>query len=194
VDQKLQEMTMSRIDIPDRDDAPQDSQPILDGIREKAGFIPNLFRLMSLSPAVLNAQQNLQHALAKALDLKTRVKIALAVSQVNDCTYCLAAHSYHAFNQVKIHPEEIALNRTGRSSEPKMEAALRFAKKVTETRGHVSNSDLAEVRDAGYTDAQVLEIIAVAAAYLLTNFLNNVADTDIDIPDIEGGRPDSTVG
>jgi alkylhydroperoxidase family enzyme len=95
---------------------------------------------------------------------------------------------------VKIHPEEIALNRTGRSSEPKTDAALRFAKKVTETRGHVSDSDLAEVRDAGYTDAQVLEIIALAAAYLLTNFLNNVADTDIEFPDIEGGRLDSTVG
>jgi uncharacterized peroxidase-related enzyme len=187
-------MMMSRIDIPDRDEAPQASQPILDDIRKKAGFIPNLFRLMSLSPAVLNAQQNFQGALAKALDLKTRVKIALAVSQVNDCAYCLAAHSYHAFTQVKIHPEEIALNRTGRSSEPKTDAALRFAKKVTETRGHVSNSDLAEVRDAGYSDAQVLEIIAVVAAYLLTNFLNNVADTDIDIPDIDSGRTDSTVG
>ena len=185
---------MSRIDIPDRDDAPQASQPALDGIFKKAGFIPNLFRLMSLSPAVLNAQQDLQSALAKALDLKTRVKIALAVSQVNDCAYCLAAHSYHAFNQVKIDPKEIALNRSGHSSEPKTDAALRFARKVTETRGHVSNSDLAEVRDAGYSDAQVLEIVAVSAAYLLTNFLNNVADTDIDVPDIEGSRPDSTVG
>jgi uncharacterized peroxidase-related enzyme len=187
-------MMMSRIDIPDRDDTPQASQPILDDIQKKAGFIPNLYRLMSLSPAVLNAQHTFQGSLAKTLDLKTRVKIALAVSQVNDCAYCLAAHSYHAFTQAKIHAEEIALNRTGRSAEPKTDAALRFAKKVIETRGHVSNSDLAEVRDAGYTDAQVLEIITVGTAYLLTNFLNNVADTDIDIPDIDRSRPDSTVG
>jgi uncharacterized peroxidase-related enzyme len=185
---------MSRITIQEYDDVPEASQTILDGILKQVGFIPNLFRLMAASPAVLNGQQSLQGALAKALDLKTRVKIALAVSQVNDCRYCLAAHSYHAFNQVKIPADEIALNRTGRSSDPKTDAALRFARKVTQDRGHVSDADLAEVRAAGYSDAQVLEIIAVGAAYLLTNFLNNVADTDVDFPDIDGGRADATVG
>jgi uncharacterized peroxidase-related enzyme len=176
---------MSRITIPDREVAPAASQPILDSIYKQAGFVPNLFRLMALSPAVLNGQANFQSAMTKALDLKTRVKIALAVSQVNQCDYCLAAHTYHALNQVKIPPDEIAMNRSGRSLDAKTDAALRFAVKVTQLRGHIEDSDLRAVRDAGYTDAQVLEIIAVGAAYMLTNLINNVADTDIDFPDVD---------
>lgn len=175
---------MSRIKIPTRDEAPAESKPTLDAIGKRAGFIPNLFRLMAISPPTLAAQGAFQNALAKALDMKTRTRIALAVSQVNDCDYCLAAHTYHALAQVKMTPEEIALNRQGRSGDPKADAAVQFARKVTERRGHVSDEDLEAVRAAGLTDGQVLEIIAVGAAYLLTNFINNVADTDIDFPDI----------
>jgi AhpD family alkylhydroperoxidase len=74
-------------------------------------------------------------SLAKTLDVKTRDGIALAVSEADGCDYCLAAHSYIATNLAKIAPDEIELNRKGRSADPKRQAAVAFAKAVIETRG-----------------------------------------------------------
>src|SRR3984957_3580535 len=80
---------MSRIAIPTRDDAPASSQPILDAVYKQLGFVPNLHRLMSISPDVLAGFVGLQSSLAKTLDIKTRDAIALAVSEVNGCGYCI---------------------------------------------------------------------------------------------------------
>src|SRR6201991_1038760 len=82
---------MPRISVPTRDEAPAESQPILDSVGKQLGFIPNLHRLMSLSPAALTGLVGLQGALSKTLDLRTRDAISLAVSEANACNYCLAA-------------------------------------------------------------------------------------------------------
>ena len=106
---------MSRIAIPSRDNAPAASQPILDAVYKQLGFVPNRHRLMSISPNVLMGFVGLQSSLVKALDIKTRDAIALAVSEMNGCDYCLAAHSYVATNFARISSEEITLNRQGKS-------------------------------------------------------------------------------
>jgi AhpD family alkylhydroperoxidase len=108
----------ARISVPARDDAPAESQPVLDSVNKMLGFVPNLHRLMSISPAALNGWASLMSSLSKTLDVKTRDGIALAVSEVDGCNYCLAAHSYISTNLAKIPPEEIALNREGNSSDP----------------------------------------------------------------------------
>jgi len=149
---------MSRLTIPALDHAPEASKPILDAVKTQLGVVPNMFRLFSSSPAALKGLTSLSGALTKSLDVKTRERIALAVAQVNGCNYCLSAHTYLGLNLAKISPEEIALNRKGSSSDPKADAAVRFAAKVAEARGHVSDDDLVAVRKAGYSDAQVLEI------------------------------------
>src|ERR1700754_2459515 len=119
---------MSRIAIPTRDDAPAESQPILDNVHKTLGFVPNLQRLMSISPNALSSWAALMGSLSKTLDVKTRDGIALAVSEVDGCDYCLAAHTYISTNLAKIPPEEIANNREGRSAAPKRAAAIAFAK------------------------------------------------------------------
>ena len=81
-------------------------------------------------------------------------------------------------------PDEIARNRLGRSSDPKRDAAVVFARKLIETRGKLDDADLAAVREAGFSDAQVIEMVTLSAQFLLTNFINNVADTDIDFPTV----------
>jgi uncharacterized peroxidase-related enzyme len=164
---------MSRIAIPSRDNAPSASQPILDAVNKQLGVVPNLFRLVALSPAALTGMTSLSGALTKALDVKTRERIALAVAQVNGCDYCLSAHTYLGLNLA---------NRKGASSDPKADAAVRFAAKVAENRGRVSDGDLAAVRAGGFTDAQIVEIVAVVVENVFTNFINIVADTDIDFP------------
>jgi len=173
---------MTRIAIPSLDNAPEASKPTLDAVHKQLGSVPNLFRLIALSPAALTAYASANAALAKTLDLKTRERIALAVSQVNGCDYCLSAHSYIGLNMAKITPEEIALARQGSSGDPKAHAAVEFARKVTEQRGHVGEQDLAIVRMAGFSDAEVVEIVALVAETSFTNYLNEVAKTEIDFP------------
>lgn len=105
---------------------PAGSKPILDNVDKMLGFVPNLHRLMSISPNALSGWAALMGSLAKALDVKTRDGIALAVSEADGCDYCLAAHSFIAGNLGKIPADEIELNREGRSSDPKRQAAIAF--------------------------------------------------------------------
>jgi uncharacterized peroxidase-related enzyme len=176
---------MSRIAIPGLDDAPAESRPILDNVNKRFGFVPNLQRLMSISPNALTGWAGLMTSLAKTLDVKTRDGIALAVSAADGCDYCLAAHTYIAGNFAKVPPEEIARNRQGMSSDPKREAAIAFAKALIENRGKVSDEEFAAVKAAGWTDANVIEIVALSAQFLLTNFMNNAVQTPIDFPAVE---------
>ena len=173
---------MSRLAIPDRDAVPDASRPILDAVQKQLGAVPNMFRLIAQSPAALQGFTANNGALGKTLDVKTRERIALAVAQVNGCDYCLSAHSYLGLNLAKITPEEIALNRKGASGDAKADAAVRFAAKIVQERGHVTAAEIQAVRDAGFPDAQIIEIIAVTAENVFTNLLNVVADTDIDFP------------
>ena len=85
-------------------------------------------------------------------------------------------------NLAKITPQEIALNRKGESGDAKADAAVRFAVKAVRERGHVSDADLQAVRNAGFTDGQIVEIIAVVTENFFTNLINVVAETDIDFP------------
>jgi uncharacterized peroxidase-related enzyme len=174
--------------IPTLDTAPAASRPLLDAVGKQLGVVPNLFRLVGTSPATLEGLLGLNGALAKTLDMKTRERIALAVAQANGCDYCLSAHTYLGLNLAKIDSSEIALNRAGSSYDPKAAAAVQFAVKVVETRGKVGADDLAAVTSAGFSDAQVIEIVGVVAINLLTNYVNNVAETDIDFPVVHAAQ------
>jgi uncharacterized peroxidase-related enzyme len=101
---------------------------------------------------------------------------------VNGCDYCLTVHSFTAQHMAKMPGDDIILARKGHANDPKRNAAVQFARKVIETRGKVTDADLAAVREAGYTDANVSEIVALVAMYSLTNFFNNVFDPEKDFP------------
>lgn len=173
---------MSRLTVPARDAVPAASAPLLDAVEKSLGVVPNLFRLVGQSPAALEGFLGLNGALGKALDAKTRERIALAVAQANGCDYCLSAHTYLGLNLAKIDPAEIARNRAGHSNDVKADAAVVFATKVVASRGRVSDGDIAAVKLAGFSEAQIVEIVALVAVNVLTNYVNNVAETDIDFP------------
>ncbi len=179
---------MSRIAIPTRDASPEKSKPLLDAVEQQLGVVPNLFRLVGTSPAALEGYLGLNGALGRTLDAKTRERIALAVAQANGCDYCLSAHTYLGLNLAKIDEAEIALNRGGHSGDAKADAAIVFARRVLDDRGRVSDADLAAVREAGFTDAQIVEIVLSVALNVLTNYVNNVADTDIDFPEVRAAE------
>ena len=178
---------MSRISTPASvAEAPIAAQPTLEAVNNLLGTVPNLFRIVSNSPAALEGYVGLNTALGKgALDAATRERIALAVAQVNSCDYCLAAHTYLGQNVAKLTPAEITHNRNGGSTDAKADVAVRFAKSITENRGQIDNALFNEVKAAGYNDAQIVEIIAHVALNTLTNYMNEVLGTEIDFPAAE---------
>jgi uncharacterized peroxidase-related enzyme len=164
-------------------EAPLAAQPLLEAVNKQLGLVPNLFRLVSNSPAALEGYLGLSGALAKgSLPAATRERIALAVAEINNCSYCLSAHSYLGKTLAKLDEAEILANRHGHSNDPKADAAVQFAAKVTKARGHVSDADLSAVRLAGYDDAQLVEIVLHVALNSWTNYINSVAQTVIDFP------------
>ncbi|MDV4165968.1 carboxymuconolactone decarboxylase family protein [Rhizobium johnstonii] len=173
---------MSRTVVLTPEQVPAESKQTLDTFTRNIGFTPNMMAAFAQSPIAFNAWATLLGSLSKALDVKTRDSIGLAVSEVNGCNYCLTVHSFTAEHMAKLLADDIILARKGHATDPKRDAAVQFARKVVETRGQVSDADLKEVQDVGYTDANIIEIIALVAMYSLTNFFNNVFDPEKDFP------------
>ncbi len=175
---------MTRLLIPETiATSPAASQPLLAAIEKQLGSVPNLFRLLGTSPAALEGYLGLSGALGKGtLDLKTRQRLAIVVAEANGCDYCLAAHTYLGKHLAKLDDHELAAARDAHAGDAKAAAALRFARAVTLARGKITPSDLAAVKAAGYTDAQVVEIVMHVALNTLTNYTNNVAETAVDFP------------
>lgn len=174
---------MSRITIPLINQIPAASLPLLEAVNRQLGVIPNLMKVVGHSPAALEGYLSLNGALGKgAIGAQTSERIALAVAELNGCSYCLSAHSYLASNLAKLDAAELDANRQGTSSDSKAAAALRFATRIVGTHGHVADEDLAAVKAAGYSEAEIIEIVLLVALNTLTNYVNNVAQTDIDFP------------
>ena len=180
---------MTRIAVPATVAAtPAAAQPLLAGVQQQLGSVPNLFRLVATSPATLEGYLGLAGGLGKGrLDVATRQRVAIAVAERNGCGYCLSAHTYLGRNLAKLDDAELAASRDGTSRDPRAAAAVRFAVQVVEARGHVRDADLAAVRAAGWGDAEVLEIVAHVALNTFTNYVNTIADTPIDFPVVAPG-------
>ena len=175
---------MSRIPTPATiEAAPTASRPVLEAVKKQLGVAPNLFRMVGNSPAALESYLGMFGALGKgALPPPTRERIALAVAEINACNYCLSAHTYLGKSLAGLDDAEMAANRSGASNDSKADAAVRFAVQVARERGHVSEQDFQAVRNAGYDDTQIIEIVQHVALNTWTNYVNTVAETEIDFP------------
>ena len=175
---------MSRIPTPATiSDAPKASQELLGVVQKQLGVVPNLFRIVSNSPAALEGYLGLNGALGGgALNLTTRERIALAVAEANGCGYCLAAHSYLGKNLAGLSDVEMTANRKGQSTDAKADVAVRFAAEIVRNRGKVVINSVDVVKAAGYSEAEIVEIIAHVALNTLTNYVNEVLGTEIDFP------------
>lgn len=173
---------MSRLNVPDPAEAPAAARPLLEGVRRKLGIVPNLLRVLGNSPAALGGYVGLSGAVAgDSLPPALREQIALAVAEVNGCEYCLAAHSFLG-GKAGLDAKAIDAARGGQAAEPKAAAALAFARAVLAKAGQVDDAALAAVREAGWDDAAIVEIVAHVALNVFTNSVNNVARTPVDFP------------
>lgn len=174
---------MSRIHLVEPATATGQSKELLDAVHQKLGRTPNLMRVMANAPAALNGYLQFSGALGGgALPARLREQIALAVAEANQCAYCLAAHSAIG-KSVGLSQSQIDDARRGEAVEPKHDAAIRFARAVVDRRGHVTADELASVRQAGYDDGAIAEIIANVALNIYTNYINHAADTPVDFPE-----------
>ena len=176
---------MPRIKALQPSEASPKAQDLLAAVKAKIGMTPNMMKTMAQSAAVLEGYLGLSGALgAGILNPPLREQIALAVGQANSCQYCLSAHSTIG-KMVGLKPEEIAASRRATATDPKVAAALRFVQALVVHKGMVDDSALSAVRDAGYTDAEIVEIVAHVALNVFTNYFNHVAGTEIDFPKVD---------
>jgi uncharacterized peroxidase-related enzyme len=180
---------MSRLSIPTVDTAPEAAKPLLAAVNQQLGVVPNLMKLVAHSPAALEGYLSMNTALSRgALAVGLRERIALAMAQFNGCDYCLSAHDYLGRNVARLDPQDIAAARDFHATEARAAAALTFAQRVAGKQGQVSDADLQAVRDAGFSEAEVIEVVLHVALNVLTNYVNNVAQTDIDFPVVRTRR------
>lgn len=178
---------MQRINRIDETRAPAEASQLLAAVKSQMGLVPNIMATLARSPAALGGYLKLAGAVAGGkLPGKLREQIALAVAGANDCDYCASAHTAIG-SGLGVDPDEATRNLRGRAGDPRTEAALRFAVRVLETRGNVSDRELAAVRDAGYSDEEVVEILANTVLNIFTNYFNHVAGTEIDFPVVRAG-------
>ena len=172
---------MARI-YPVERDADSKTRELLGAVEKKMGMVPNMISTMAQSPTVIQAYLGFAQSLPKgSLSDPLRQEIALAVSEANQCHYCLSAHTFLG-SKVGLSESDLIDARHGTASDEKTNAALAFARKIAEDRGHVSDKDVEEVRRAGYTYGEIAEIVANVALTTFTNYFNNVAGTEIDFP------------
>ncbi len=164
------------------------TKDLLDAVKGRLGLVPNMTRAMANAPAVLGGYLELSGALGKgALPARTREQLALAIGQANGCDYCVSAHSAIG-KMVGLTADQIRDSRRGTADDSKNDVLIRFARKVLESRGQVTDRDIQDVRDAGFDDGAIAEVVAHVALNVFTNYFNSVAETDIDFPRAEALR------
>lgn len=163
-------------------DATPETATLFEAIRKKVGMVPNLYRVAGNQPAALAGLLGLNETLAGGgFDARTREAIALTVAGTNSCDYCASAHAAISAG-LKVSSEVIDDHLAGRSTDPRTAAILSLATEIVNRRGMLSDDDISTARAAGLSEADIVETVANVVANIFTNYLNHVAETDIDFP------------
>src|SRR5579863_8006509 len=182
------ESYMARLPIVDPSTSTGKAHDLLAAVGKKLGLVPNMTRVMANSPAVLEAYIGFSGALDGAsLNAKIRERIALGTAEVNQCEYCLSAHSTIG-KLVGLNENEILDSRGGRSADSKATAALQFSRQLVEKRGAVSEADIDAGRKSGLTEGEIAEVVALTALNIFTNYFNTAFQVDVDFPKVSPAR------
>ena len=173
----MPDQPISRLSVPNEQTLPEDIQALFAEMRAKPGFVPNVYQAYSLRPqqlrgfiALYDAIMNEDSGLTKA----EREMIAVAVSAQNHCFYCLTSHGAVLRIRAKdaVLADTIAANYRAADLTPRQRAMLDLAVKITADSAAIGDQDLAVLRDHGFTDDDVMDIIQTAALF---NYSNRVA-------------------
>jgi uncharacterized peroxidase-related enzyme len=173
---------MTRFTVHTPQTAPAPSRTLLEGIQRAFGFVPNLFAVFAESPAALQGALAMGEAFSKSsLTPAEQQLVALAVSEANDCAFCMAAHSTLAKRVAKADPALVAAARNREPlADPKLDALVTFTRKVVEQRGFVAQGDLTAFLDAGYANAQVIEVLLGVGMKTFNNYVDHIAHVPLN--------------
>ncbi|MFW2404271.1 MAG: carboxymuconolactone decarboxylase family protein [Gammaproteobacteria bacterium] len=150
--------------------------------KSNMGMVPNLFKGLANSPQALEAYLTLDKLIGEgSLSPVEQQLVRMVVSVQNECTYCVAAHTL-GLQGAGLSDAQILEVRRGRSDDAKLQALIDFTAKVMDTIGFVSDEELAAVRAAGYTDANIADVMVVITQKTLSNYFNHVHNTVLDLP------------
>ena len=169
---------MSRLPL-DRTALPVASQPTLDAIQQAFGTVPAMFRAAANAPAALQSLWGSFGALGGGrLPTALTETVAVAIANRNACHYCLAAHTLFA-GKAGLSEADIRSARDG-----EFDAVARLTRQIIDSSGRLSDAQLQAAREAGLSDAAIVEVVANVALMTLTNYLNNLAETVVDFPPV----------
>lgn len=176
---------MSHVKLIDATQTSPDRAHLLAQIQRAFGTVPNMFRAVANSSAALASMWGAFGALGSGvIPAKLGEQIAVAVANRNSCSYCLAAHTALG-RKAGASAEEMAAAQIGQATDAKTEAALVFALKLVEQRGQVDGADVHRLREAGFSDEDIVEIVAHVALNLFTNYINVALDVAVDFPQVK---------
>ncbi|MCB9831638.1 MAG: carboxymuconolactone decarboxylase family protein [Planctomycetes bacterium] len=178
---------MSRLSQIDPKTAEGKTKELLDAVQKKMGKVPNIMKSMAVSPALLGAYLGYSGGLAGvSMSPRLRELVALHVGEINDCGYCLSAHSAVA-QALGLDEATRAEARRGHAKDPKDQAFLNLARAMVLERGSVAAAELAEARTAGLTDAEIAELFGVVIQNVYTNWFVHLVEPAIDFPVVKPG-------
>ncbi|MGM0658872.1 MAG: carboxymuconolactone decarboxylase family protein [Pseudomonadota bacterium] len=164
-----------------KNNAPQDARDLLEKAEKNYGFIPNILGVMANSPALLEAYMSLSQIFEKtSFSAAEKQTVLLAVSTENDCGYCKSAHTAIAKMQ---NIDEAVLNAIASGDklpDAKLDVLFNFTRTMVEKRGLPSDADLQAFFDAGYSEAQVQDVIVGIGMKTMSNYNNHIAETPVD--------------
>jgi uncharacterized peroxidase-related enzyme len=173
---------MKIISVPTREQVSPESQLLFDALQKRMGKVPNLYAVMGYSPFALQSFMGLEETLNKGVfNPKEREAIALIVSEINSCEYCLAGHTLAAIKRGFTKEETIEI-RKGNVEDTKLNAIIHLAKEVAENKGKPSKSALSNFYDAGFDEAAVMELIGLVTVRIFTNYVFALTNVPVDFP------------
>ncbi|NVN17194.1 carboxymuconolactone decarboxylase family protein [Muricauda sp. HICW] len=175
---------MSTINVPKREEVSTANQAIFDNLEKTLGFVPNLFATYAHSENALGNYLALSNA-KTSLKAKEKEVVNLAVSQVNNCIYCLSAHT--AIGKMNGFTDEQILElRAGKASfDSKLDALARLAKNITENRGATDQQVLADFFAAGWTKENLIDTIVLVGDKTITNYIHRTTKVPVDFPEAQ---------
>ncbi|PZF72711.1 carboxymuconolactone decarboxylase family protein [Taibaiella soli] len=174
---------MKKITVPQAEEVSQQSQELFGMLQKRIGKVPNLYGTIGYSAHALKGFLDFEAELAKGVfTLREREAVALAVSEINHCEYCLAAHSVSAVRS-GFTLEETLLIRSGNIEDPKLRAIVRLAQAITETSGRPADHFLENFYNAGYNEIALMELVGLISVRVFTNYVYALTQVPIDFPE-----------
>jgi uncharacterized peroxidase-related enzyme len=172
---------MQNFSVPTREQVSQDNQVIFENLTKGLGFVPNLYAFLAKNETALGDFLTLQNR-KSTLSSKEKEVINLVVSQINNCHYCLSAHTFLGKMNGFTDDQILDIRKGNATFDAKLNALLQFTKDVTENKGKASQESKNAFFEAGYSEANVIDVVMLIGDKIISNYINNLTEIAIDFP------------